>query len=67
MSAKDLLTEIERFNEQEFLEAIHAIIHRYRKIHPEEELIFLSLPSEPVPRRETLELLLKKLQENTLE
>lgn len=60
------LRAIENASDEEITEIIAALIRRYSRLHPEWEILFLSLPKEPTQRRRQLELMLEKLHEGTL-
>lgn len=50
-----LLRKIERANDFEISQIIRAIIQRYSKIYPDQEIIFLSLPvNKSEERKQTL-------------
>lgn len=54
-SLSNLLGKIERANDLEITQIIRAIIKRYSKIYPDQEVIFLSLPvNDPKERDRTL-------------
>lgn len=56
------LSEIEKADDCFLSKLIQAIIQRYGILHPEEEIIFLSLPrNKPEERKEVLSFFLQAL------
>ena len=53
---RDTLMQIEKANDLEINEIIHALIRRYQKVYPGWEVVFLSLPKDdPAERKRILE------------
>ena len=67
VTREQILSAVEAADDRDMWEIINAVIHRYGRVFPDEEVIFLSLPLEPAKRRAELEAFLVKLRDNTLE
>ena len=62
-----LIDAIGSADDLEMTEIVQAVIRRYSKVFPSEEVVFLSLPREPIQRKKQLEIMLEKLRDHTLE
>ena len=48
----DILEEIERADDRRITKIIQAVIRRYGKVFPKQEVVFLSLPTEDWQERQ---------------
>ena len=50
-SMRDVLRRIDVMNEKELSETVRSVMERYRTLFPNEEIIFLSLPTDDLTER----------------
>ena len=46
-----LVERIMQFDDAQISEVIQAVIRRYKRVYPGQEVVFLSLPAEPAEER----------------
>lgn len=62
----EILSYIENANDDQINQLLDAVSRRYRRLFPEWDIIFLSLPMEPAERNHQLEWMLHQLSDGTV-